>query len=376
MTQELQIDAILGSASEEETEARIMPSYLRYRDGLFRRERKHSLQYVPSPDPLLEAPIVDTHAHVGMLYDPALTLARCGYQGMDFVCCITDPAEMGDAEATYDNVCEWRSSAFYLLPDLFNASRTFLDDYREEMRAKNTPLPQDLTADEIMSYRCGCTARVPEIRVASGVHPHNAESYDGVMEERLLSYLANPLTGAIGEIGLDYYYDISPREVQRDVFRRQIQLAHMTGLPVILHMRDAHDDGFRILEEEGWPEAGVLLHCCSVGPEELKRWIERDCYVAFGGAVTFSRSEDLRESAKIVPVNRLLTETDSPYMAPVPFRGIENGPEFTVYIGEYLAELRGVEPGLARKEFLWQLHDNAHGLLKRDLTGWQNCYGA
>ena len=195
------------------------------------------------------------------------------------------------------------------------------------------------------------------------------------MEESLRAMLADPRTCALGEVGLDYHYDLSPRDVQRHVFRRQVQMAHECGLPLVLHMRDAHDDGFEILEQEGWPEAGVLLHCCSVGPDELSRWIDRGCYVAFGGAVTFSRSDDLRASAQIVPENRLLTETDAPYMAPVPFRGLECAPEFTVFTAAYLAEVRGIEPGEGRAAFLSALHDNALRLLDRDATAWQSSYG-
>ena len=139
-------------------------------------------------------------------------------------------------------------------------------------------------------------------------------------------------------------------------------------------MRDAHEDAFRILEEEGWPEAGTLLHCCSVGPDELARWVERGAHVAFGGAVTFQRSDDLRASSAMVPAERLLTETDAPYMAPVPFRGIECGPEFTIFTAERIAEVRGVAPGEARRALLQQMHDAGVAFLNREPTEWQRAH--
>lgn len=111
--------------------------------------------------------------------------------------------------------------------------------------------------------------------------------------------------------------------VQREVFRAQIRLAKEAGLPIALHMREAHDDGFAILEEEGFPEAGTLLHCFNLDAAEVARWVEAGCYIAFGGPLTFKRADEVREAAKLVPADRLLTETDSPYMTPEPLRGTD-----------------------------------------------------
>lgn len=342
--------------------------YLAFRDAMFRKKKKSGWHYVEAPYPVLEAPVADTHAHLPLITDAPLALARCAVQGVNFVCTIVDAYEDGDA--TYRLVDEWRGEALRILPDVFEATRTAAAAERESGRS---PLAHEgMSADEWRANRCPCeTVPIAQVRVAAGVHPHNASRWSPEMEAALYDMLANPLTCALGEVGLDYHYDLSPRDVQCDVFRRQVVMAHECGLPLVLHMRDAHDDGFRILEEEGWPAAGVLLHCCSVGPEELERWLDRDCYVAFGGAVTFSRSDDLRASARIVPENRLLTETDSPYMAPVPFRGLECGPEFTAYTAAYLADLRGVEPGAERAAFLTALYDNAQRFMNRGPSAWQ-----
>lgn len=346
--------------------------YLAFRDALFRKKKKNGWKYVESPYPLLEAALADTHAHLALLSDPALSLARCAIGGVDFVCTIVDAYEDGDA--TYGLLDEWRGEALRILPDVFDATRAALAVERE--RGGMQLSHEGMAADEWRANRCPCEVpAIPAVRVAAGVHPHNASHWDEDVESRLYAMLADFATCALGEVGLDYHYDLSPRAVQRDVFRRQIAMAHECGLPLILHMRDAHDDGFAILEEEGWPAAGVLLHCCSVGPDELSRWIERGSYVAFGGAVTFSRSDDLRASANIVPENRLLTETDAPYMAPVPFRGIECAPEFTAFTAAYLAQLRDIEAGGDREAFLAALHMNALRLMGRGPTPWQQTHG-
>ena len=344
-----------------------------FRDALFRKFRKSGARIISSPDPSLEASVVDTHAHLDMLRNPSLALARCAVMGMDFICTVADPAE--GAEVVYRDFPEWKAGAMRLLPEVFEGTRKALEHHRAEMAAAGTPLGDAPTVDEMLSYRCGCTARIPHIRVAVGVHPHNAKLWNADMERSLRAMLADPATSALGEVGLDYHYDLSPRDVQRDVFRRQIGIAHECGLPLMLHIRDAHDEAFAILEEEGWPKGGVLLHCCSVGADEVARWVDRGAYIAFGGAVTFRSSDGIRSAACAVPSDRLLTETDSPYMTPVPFRGQECGPEFTVFVAEFLASLRGVEPGCGRAAFLQEIHDNAWALLDREPTAWQQCAG-
>ena len=123
---------------------------------------------------------------------------------------------------------------------------------------------------------------MPRVRFAVGCHPHNAKFYDDDLERALLDRLADPRVSAVGEIGLDYHYDFSPREDQREAFRRQIRVAKQAGLPVVLHIREAHDEAFAILQEEGFPEAGTLLHCFNLDWAELERWVEAGCHVAFG----------------------------------------------------------------------------------------------
>ncbi len=209
-----------------------------------------------------------------------------------------------------------------------------------------------------------------------GCHPHNAKFYNDSLEADLRALLMDPRVSALGEIGLDYHYDFSPRDDQRDAFRRQIRLAKECGLPIALHLREAHDEALAIMREEGFPEAGTLLHCFNLDWATLEPWVEADCYVAFGGALTFKNADDTREAAARVPANRLLTETDAPYMTPEPMRGMTCLPDHVLFTAACLTEVRGCEPGAAREAFLAQLMDNARALLDRPATAWQKSKGA
>ena len=212
---------------------------------------------------------------------------------------------------------------------------------------------------------------MPRVRFAVGCHPHNAKFYDDDLERALLDRLADPRVSAVGEIGLDYHYDFSPREDQREAFRRQIRVAKQAGLPVVLHVREAHDEAFAILQEEGFPEAGTLLHCFNLDAAEVARWVEAGCYIAFGGPLTFKKADEVREAAALVPADRLLTETDSPYMTPEPVRGTDCGPAHTIYTANVLCEVRGADTPEARAALLAQLYENAQHLLNRKPTCWQ-----
>lgn len=209
-----------------------------------------------------------------------------------------------------------------------------------------------------------------------GVHPHNARKFTPQLQSQLYDLMADPRVNAVGEIGLDYHYDLSPRPVQRDVFRAQLRMAQEADLPVALHIREAHDEALKILEEEGFPQAGVLLHCCGLGPDQLQPWIDAGCYIAYGGVLTFSNSDEVRKGAKLVPLDRLLTETDAPYMTPVPLRGTDCQPDHVLLTAEFLADLRGAAPGDERKAFLEQLRANAKELLERPPTQWQRAHEA
>ena len=185
----------------------------------------------------------------------------------------------------------------------------------------------------------------PGVRLAFGVHPHTASRGGGevgqaarLVEERIRDAT---LARAVGEIGLDYHYDLSPRDVQQRVFREQIGLARRLGLPVVLHTREATEDTFRILEEESAAEVGGVFHCFTGDRAMARQAIDAGFYLSLSGIVTFPRATELHEVAKMVPLDRLLVETDSPYLAPVPHRGSRNEPSHVVHVADAVARLRG-----------------------------------
>jgi TatD DNase family protein len=177
-----------------------------------------------------------------------------------------------------------------------------------------------------------------------GVHPHNAKDLNAQVEVELRRLASHALTSAIGEIGLDYHYDHSPREVQRQVFRQQLTMARELNLVAVVHLREAHDDGEAIMRDVGLPEAGCVLHCYNLGPELLGRFLELGCTVSFAGPVTFKKADEVRAAAAEVPLERILTETDCPFMAPELFRGRTNEPALVAFTAARIADCRGESP--------------------------------
>jgi TatD DNase family protein len=176
-----------------------------------------------------------------------------------------------------------------------------------------------------------------------GTHPHNADQELHVQTADLVRLAAHPKCVAIGEAGLDYFYDNAPREAQAEGFRRHIAAARETGLPLVIHTRAADEDTIAILEDE--TEKGAfpfVLHCFSSGAELARRGLALGGYVSFSGILTFKNAEEIREVAAFVPADRVLVETDAPYLAPVPHRGQSNEPAFVRHTAERLAEVRGV----------------------------------
>jgi len=182
----------------------------------------------------------------------------------------------------------------------------------------------------------------PFIYATIGIHPHEASKAGDLAWDRLRVLTAHPKVIAIGEIGLDYHYNFSPPDVQRDVFIRQLEIARDARLPIVIHTREAWDDTFSILESH-WPATGPggILHCFSGGPAEAKRSLALGFHISFSGIVTYPKALDVQEAAKLVPLDRLLIETDAPYLAPVPHRGKRNEPAFVVETAKRLALLRG-----------------------------------
>ena len=180
-----------------------------------------------------------------------------------------------------------------------------------------------------------------------GVHPHDAKLYDDRAEEHLIELARSEKVIAWGEIGLDYYYDHSPRDVQREVFRRQIGKATELGLPIIVHSRDADEETVEVLSEEygadGSGRPPGIMHCFGGTAEMAMKLLPLGFLISFAGNVTFKKAGNLREAARVVPLDRLLVETDCPFLTPVPFRGKRNEPGYVIHTARFLADLYGVE---------------------------------
>lgn len=287
--------------------------------------------------PHATAPLADTHGHLTHFYklDAAWAIARASLAGVALLGVPLDPTgDAADAEAVLCDLDRW-----------------------EEQAARHV--------DEMLSWGVQPATDDPyallgNIRILGGTHPYGAAQMNADRRawEALDRLLASPRAAGVGEIGLDYgpYNKVDPAEQHR-AFVDQLRVAHERGLPVELHIRDAerdpsaqaHADAARILEQEGVPEAGCDLHCYTSDARVMEPFVEMGCYVAFGGAATFARSEDIRDAAIACPADLLLSETDSPYMAPTPLRGMECEPAMVVFSAALVAEVRE-QAGVATTE--------------------------
>jgi len=187
--------------------------------------------------------------------------------------------------------------------------------------------------------------RFEDVFCSVGTHPHHAHEELDISTADLVAKAAHPKVAAIGEAGLDYFYDKSPRPAQEQGFRAHIAAARQTGLPLVIHARDADDDMARILEEEmGKGAFPAVLHCYTGGPDLARRAIALGLYISFTGILTFKTSQGLRDIAASLPADRIMVETDAPYLAPGKYRGKRNEPAYVVETAKVLAQTRGVSP--------------------------------
>jgi TatD DNase family protein len=234
------------------------------------------------------------------------------------------------------------------------AGKEFVDDLAAVVaRAREVGLRRCLVilaADDDAEFEnAGHVSREwPEVIYAVGVHPHQAHKFAdspdaaaGLTADRLQMM---PSACAVGEIGLDYHYDFSPRVVQHAVFRSQLRLARARDLPVVIHTREAEDDTLRIINEESQGALRGVFHCFTGGVDAARRALDTGFHVSIPGIVTFPKSDALREAAASVPLDRLLIETDSPYLAPIPYRGKRNEPAYVVETLTLVAALHGLPP--------------------------------
>lgn len=312
----------------------------------------HDAKGRPVELPVASTPLADTHGHLTHFrqHDSAMALARAALAGVRLLGVPVDPTgDARDPAALLSSLESWVCEAASLI-------------------------------DELRSQGVGPAGERPEelldnVRIWVGVHPYGAADFNGSPEahDALARLLESPRAVGVGEIGLDYgpHNEVDPRQQQR-AFAEQLRMAHALGLPVELHIRDANEDGTaqahadaaRILEREGVPVAGCDLHCYTSDARVMRPFVEMGCFVAFGGAATFARSEGIREAACACPEGLILSETDSPYMAPVPLRGMECEPAMVAFSAAFLADLREQAGVAARASTYVALWDNARRLFR------------
>ena len=294
----------------------------------------------PVPAPL--APLADTHGHLGSLklHDPALALARAALAGVCLLVVPIDP--VGEFPR------KWKDA--HALEDFLDTHIQIARDCLDEVAELGFVPPEFVGWD--------VPALLDNVRIVAGTHPYGAAGYDDAAEVLTRELLASPYAVGVGEIGLDFgpYNEVAP-EVQVDAFRRQLRLAHELNLPAELHIRDAAGDAgctahrlaADVLREEGVPAAGCDLHCFTSNKHVMEDYKQLGCHIAYGGAATFSRSEEIRQAIAYTPERYIITETDCPYMAPVPLRGEECEPAMVAFTAALVADVR-VEAGVARRE--------------------------
>ncbi len=251
-------------------------------------------------------------------------------------------------------------------------SNTNLDDQRFEQdrdiviaRARENGIKYMISpgADLNTSIRAANIAeKYDNIYAAVGVHPHDVKDINEDTIEALKALSNKEKVVAIGEIGLDYYYDNSPREDQRKWFKRQIELAQEVNLPIIIHDRDAHGETFDILKQYNVGNTGCVMHCYASSVEMAKEYIKMGVYISFAGPVTFKNARKTYEVAKEIPLEWILVETDSPYLTPTPYRGKRNEPAYVKLVAEKIAEAKGI----SLEEVAHQTTINAKKLFRID----------
>ena len=187
---------------------------------------------------------------------------------------------------------------------------------------------------------CALSQATPDVFASIGIHPcevHQASQQD--MDE-LATMLLQPKVVSLGEVGLDYYHDASTKGVQQKRFKEFVQMAQKCAVPLMLHIRDAHDDCLALLDACGLPPQGAMIHCFTAGPEVAQAYLDRGLYLSIPGVVTFKNARELQAAVPLIPADRLLVETDSPYLAPVPKRGKQNEPAFVRHTAQAVADLR------------------------------------
>lgn len=231
----------------------------------------------------------------------------------------------------------------HISDEAFNENR---DALIEEIRASHVVYCTDVGSDLKTSKDCvSCALKYDFVYAAAGCHPHEAKDFSEAQLEEIAGLLSHPKVKALGEIGLDYHYDFSPRDIQKKWFARQLETAKELGCPIIIHSREAEEDTLRILKESGvFGRNKVVIHCYSGSAELARQYVKLGAVISLAGPVTFKNARRPVEVVSAIPLEYLLVETDSPYMAPVPFRGQTNTPVHVEEVARKFAEIKNLDP--------------------------------
>jgi TatD DNase family protein len=258
--------------------------------------------------------------------------------------------DTGDADSSVRETPLWTDSHCHLQSLSAEDLRAVLDRARDSGVRRMVMVGTDEESSRVASaVAVGLSGEADppvEMWATVGLHPHEASGgVDGVnryLGELSASGMSASRVVAVGECGLDFHYDHSPRAQQRKAFAEQVALAHKHGLALVIHTREAWDDTFAILDSEATP-ARVVFHCFTGGPDEARACLERGAYLSFSGIVTFTSADEVRAAATMCPIDRMLVETDAPFLTPVPHRGTPNEPSYVPYVGSAIAALKGLD---------------------------------
>lgn len=325
-----------------------------YQLSLTFTKKKHAYE---APVPLV--PIADTHAHLLNFWDkdPAEVLARAALAGDRLLITLLDPiADSLDPLTFHERLTGWLASVRSIL-------------------GTNDPI----SLREGSGQMGDAAELFDNVRYLCGVHPYGAPDYTDTVHAQVEAALDDPLCVGVGEIGLDYHFDHdddvvpAPHALQIEVMERQLDLAIRRNVPVELHLRneigdearEAHADAYRVLRDMGAPRAGCILHCFTEDRATMERFVELGCQIAFGGAATFKRNDAIREAFAACPLDRVLFETDCPYMAPDPLRGLECEPAMIAFTVDTLARYRAERTGEDLRTIAQSAWDNATNIFLR-----------
>lgn len=324
-----------------------------YSIDFYQKRKKGKFRLVNAPS--CNYSLADTHCHVEMFKRPFWLFIRAAFHNISFISCVVDSTNDGPDGIKY--IEDAYSLASQKLPEIVNRVKNSSKQLEDILTIKLGDMPE-ICLDK--NSICD-NPKMPKIKFTVGTHPHYSKDFNEFQIDNLYKMLDNKKVSCVGEIGLDYFYNFSSKEKQISAFKKQINIAKELKLPIALHLRDSHEEALKVLNEIGFDKYGTLLHCFNLGPEELKPWVDAGCYIALGGAFTFKNNLETKKALPLIPLDKLLIETDAPFMTPEPLRGDTCFSDHIIFTADQIYNTYNF--GLSKKEFYKKLVQNANNLL-------------